>query len=274
MSSMIDCMKRRVSVRTYDPAPLSSDQNATIAKILKSNSLGPFGTQVRLELVDFAGADKAEAKKYGTYGFIRGAHCFIAGAVADGPHALLDFGYCFEKTVLELTDVNFGTCWMALTYNEKGFLERMNPGPGEALVAVSPVGVPSKEWSVLDRLVKALARPRNRKPWDRLFFETAMGMPLSPDKAGSYGAALECVRLAPSGANYQPWRIVKASSANVFHFFTIRKGARTSGELHAGIAMCNFGLAASELGLAGTWNVLGDVACPEHLDYCVSWMGE
>jgi hypothetical protein len=273
MPSKIDCMKRRVSVRTYAPTGLTSDEKNTIEGIARANSSGPFGCNVRIEVVDAGAAAGAEAKKFGTYGFIRGAQFFIAGVVQDSPQAFLDFGYCFEKTVLEVTDMNLGSCWMALTYNAKGFLEKVKLGPNEALAVVAPVGTPSPARSIIDRLVRFVARPRRRKPWTGMFFDTAIPVALSPQSAGKYAAALECVRLAPSASNCQPWRIVKASSADVFHFFAVRKGARTSGELHVGIAMCHFELAARELGCAGSWQALTGIPQAEGLDYFVSWVG-
>jgi len=273
MPSMIDCMKRRVSVRTYDPAGLTSDQKNAIEGIARANSSGPFGNNVRIEVVDAGAAAGTEAKKFGTYGFIHGARCFIAGVVQNSPQAFFDFGYCFEKTVLELTDMSLSCCWMALTYNAKGFLEKVKLEPNEALAVVAPVGTPSPARSIIDRLVRVMARPRRRKPWARLFFDGEISVELSAQSAGKYATALECVRLAPSASNYQPWRIVKASSKDEYHFYAVRKGARTSGELHVGIAMCHFELAALELGCAGAWHVLADVPQAEGLDYFVSWAG-
>ncbi len=274
MSTIAACIKRRVSVRTFEPIALSSEQKDLIAGILITNSSGPFGTPVRLELVDIGGANRVESKKYGTFGFVRGASSFMAGVAKNAEKGFLDFGYCFEKAVLELTDQNFGTCWMALTYNAEGFKERINLRADEALMIVSPIGVPSGKRAIVDLLIKAIARPRRRKPWDRLFFLDTIGASLSKASAGSYAQALECVRLAPSAVNLQPWRIVKDSARNSFHFFMKKKGSRTASELHAGIAMCHFGLATAELGLKGVWKVLDGMESPEGTHYCVSWDGE
>jgi hypothetical protein len=209
----------------------------------------------------------------GTYGFIRGTRLFIAGVITPAANALLDFGYCFEKTVLELTGMGLGTCWMALTFNKPGFSNKAGLRENEALVIVSPVGVPSKKKSVMERFVKAATGPRNKKPWQDMFFAGDDSRPLTKASAGAYAETLECVRLAPSAANYQPWHIVKAQDANTFHFFMKQKGKTTRGELHAGIAMCHFGLAAQELGLRGAWKALDGMESPG-ADYFVSWIGE
>jgi hypothetical protein len=271
-NSILFVIRRRVSVRTYDPKALSVEQKASIKNICESNTVGPFGNRCRLELVDLSEVEKAELRGMGTYGFIRGTRLFIAGVITPSAHALLDFGYCFEKTVLELTDLGLGTCWMALSFNKPGFSKKIGLRENEALVIVSPVGVPSKKKSVIERFIKTATRPRNKKPWQEFFFEGDGNKPLTKEAAGEYAEALECVRAAPSAANYQPWCIVKAPDANTFHFFMKQKGKATKGELHAGIAMCHFGLAAQELGLKGTWKIVDNMQSPG-ADYFVSWLG-
>jgi nitroreductase len=261
-----------VSVRTYEPAALSAEQKASINKICEGNTVGPFGNKCRLELVDLSEAEKAELRGMGTYGFIKGTRLFIAGVITPVANALLDFGYCFEKAALALTEMNLGTCWMALTYNKAGFSKKIGVRENEALVIVSPVGVPSKRKSLIERFIKTTTRPRNKKPWQELFFDGDINKPLAKEAAGAYAEALECVRIAPSAVNYQPWRIVKAPDTDTFHFFMKQKGKKTRGELHAGIAMCHFGLAAQELGLTGTWKIVDNMQSPG-ADYFVSWVG-
>ena len=272
MSSIISIIHRRISVRTYDPTALSIEQKASIKKICESNTMGPFGNKCRLELVDLSEAEKAELRSMGTYGFIKGTRLFIAGVITPAANALLDFGYCFEKTVLELTGLDLGTCWMALSFNKPGFSRKAGVQENEALVIVSPVGVPSKKKSLIERFIKTTARSRNKKPWQELFFDGDVNKPLSKTAAGEYVEAFECVRIAPSAANYQPWRIVKAPGSDTFHFFMKQKGKKTRGELHAGIAMCHFGLAAQELGFKGTWKIIDTMQSPG-ADYFVSWIG-
>ena len=270
-NSILEVIHRRVSVRTYYPAALSAEQKASIKKICESNTVGPFGNRCRLELIDLSEAEKADLRRLGTYGFIRGTRLFIAGVITPAANALLDFGYCFEKAVLELTGLGLGTCWMALTFNKPGFSKKTGLGENEALVIVSPVGVPAKRKSLVDRLLKITNRSRSRKPWQELFFDDAINTPLGREAAGPYAEALECVRIAPSGVNYQPWRIVKERGGRRFHFFMKQKGGKNRGELHAGIAMCHFGLAAQELSLKGAWLIIDGKEIPG-ADYFASWV--
>ncbi|HUI93029.1 MAG TPA: nitroreductase family protein [Chitinivibrionales bacterium] len=273
MSSMIELIRRRVSVRTYDPMPLSDEQKASIRNICQSNTIGTFGNKCRLELIDLAEAEKAGPRRFGTYGFIKGARLFIAGVTTPAARAFLDFGYCFEKAVLELTGLGLGTCWMALTFNRQGFAKKAGLRDGEKLVIVSPVGIPSGKRSLVDVLIKITNRSRVRKPWRELFFDGDGNKPLTQGAAGRYAEALECVRLAPSGVNYQPWRIIRETPRDTFHFYAKRADAKARGELHAGIAMANFECAAQELGLKGAWRIIDGKEMPG-ADYFVSWIGE
>jgi hypothetical protein len=124
--------------------------------------------------------------------------------------------------------------------------------------AISPVGYPAQKRSLTDRAFRFMAKSDRRKAWAELFFDERPGNPLVKDKAGACAKALESVRIGPSASNRQPWRIVCEGQS--CHFFL----ARTPGydkllgeirlqEVDMGIALCHFDLAATELGIAGSW---------------------
>lgn len=92
---------------------------------------------------------------------------------------------------------------------------------------------------------------------------------------------LECVRIAPSAGNFQPWRIIMENDC--FHFFLYEKvwynnhkryeGARLQ-NIDIGIAMAHFDLAASELGLSGKWQISAPNLEKGILKYIVSWVSD
>ena len=92
-----------------------------------------------------------------------------------------------------------------------------------------------------------------RLPFEELFFDGAMQIPLTKEKAGELLVPLEMVRLAPSAVNKQPWRVVAENE--MIHFYLKRsKGFGKEGKLDMqmidmGIALCHFELAAKECGL-------------------------
>ncbi|MBN1979978.1 MAG: hypothetical protein JW795_00495, partial [Chitinivibrionales bacterium] len=102
--------------------------------------------------------------------------------------------------------------------------------------------------------------------------------PLLPSEAGAYHQVLEMVRLAPSAANKQPWRVIKQE--HLFHFcldhskmyrlifkhFDIQR-------LDIGIALCHFELTAREKSLNGGWCFHPEVqkTLPENVSYVTTW---
>ena len=92
-----EIIRRRCSWRSYSGDPIDENILAQLDSFIKALSSPPFGSKTRFRII--TSPDKKEGVK-GTYGVIRGAATFIAGAVNDNPKALEDFGYQFEKIIL------------------------------------------------------------------------------------------------------------------------------------------------------------------------------
>jgi nitroreductase len=272
LSSSIQTIHRRISIRSY-LRRLLDDEQELVRRALASLPRPPFGSAVHIELIDGDAIDRTVIKKLGTYGFVQGTSQYLVGAVRSGERALMDFGYCFEKAVLDATALGFGTCWMALTFKRDEFGRAVRLQKNEIMPAISPIGVPLSKRSLFEKFLHLVAKSRKRKPWKELFFSGSPDTPLSMEAAGPYAKALECVRLAPSGVNMQPWRIVKDPDRSVYHFYTQMAGPESSGQLHAGIAMCHFAFAAQELGLAGSWTLHAQAPEFDGLRHAVTWVG-
>jgi nitroreductase len=241
----------------------------------RENSRGPFGNLVRFELVDLTEAERAELKSLGTYGVIKGASLFIAGAVKKGARAMEDFGFCMERNVLFATTLGLGTCWLGGTLNRAGFARKIGLTAEELMPAVSPVGYPAGKRSLTDRAFRFMAKSDRRKPWVELFFDGRPGNPLTRENAGVLAEALEAVRLGPSASNRQPWRVVLEGTS--CHFFLQRTPGydKMTGEIKLqdvdmGIAQCHFELAAGELGVRGGWREAKLAFDAGTLEYVVS----
>ena len=263
MDPVTEAIKRRYSCRNYSEAPLSPKVVQQIEALLEGSHTGPFGNTVRFKLLDF-GQDGARSGRLGTYGFIRNARMFVAGAVRPAEQYLTDYGYCLERVVLALTRLDLGTCWLAATFDRARLKAQFGLAAGEAIPAVTPVGYPADGKTVVGHLIRLMARSDKRRPWPDLFHETASGQPLSPEAAGAYSEALECVRLAPSTANRQPWRVFANVEDEVFDFY-----ARGKPSVDLGIAMLHFEQAAEEAGLKGEWS-RREAARPG-LTYVATW---
>ncbi len=256
--SPIETMRKRSSCRTYGDAPLDRATRDLLRAFLRGNTRGPFGNALRFVLVDLSEAERGELRSLGTYGVIRGAGLFVAGAVARGPRALEDYGFGMERNILYATALGLGTCWLGGTLNRAGFARKIGLAAGELLPAISPVGAPAARPSLVDRAFRFAARSGSRKPWEELFFADRPGDPLPQESAGALGRALASVRLAPSASNRQPWRVVREGASCHFFLQRTRGYDKVTGEVRLqevdmGIALCHFALAAEELGIPGGW---------------------
>ncbi len=278
--SVAELIARRRSCRVFDGRPLQPAVRQELAAYTQRPLPAPFGSAVRLCVLE-ARPDQPRSEKLGTYGVIRGARAFLAGAVRRGPMDLEDFGFVFEGAVLKATELGLGTCWLGGTFARSSFAAALDLAPNEVLPAVSPVGYPAGRATLIDATFRAVARSDTRKPWHELFFAESFSHPLSRDQAGAYAAPLEMVRLAPSASNRQPWRISRDEDQKAFHFFMVRtRGYRVPGgidlqRVDMGIAMCHFALTAEEVGLRGAWRrVASPPKAPTEGHYIASWIEE
>jgi nitroreductase len=274
--TVIETIKVRRSCRTYDARPLDRDCVPEWTAFLESNTEGPFGGGIRFRLLEFDRMEADALRTLGTYGVIRGARQFIIGAVGMRPKAMEDFGYCMEKNVLKATATGLGTCWLGGTFRRSGFARQMNLQEGEVLPAVTPLGFPGDRRSLTDRFFRFSAGSDKRMPWGGLFFDRAVDTPLAQEAAGRFATPLECVRLAPSASNRQPWRIVREGAD--YHLYL----SKTPGygkfspdirmqNIDMGIAMCHFALASKELGINGAWRLDASRMGMGGWEYIATW---
>ncbi|MBU1965208.1 MAG: nitroreductase family protein [Proteobacteria bacterium] len=277
--TIIEAIKIRKSCRTYSNRAIEQDTLAELRQFLTSNTKTPFESNVRFHLIDFNEMEIGELKNLTTYGVIKGARQFIVGAVEKQPKAMEDYGYCMERNILKATSMGLGACWLGGTFKRSGFAGKINLGENELLPVISPVGYSSDKRSIVDRMFRFVAASDKRKPWNELFYLHDIETPLDKGNSDSFDSPLECVRIAPSASNKQPWRIIKGRDKDAFHFYL----KRTSGyeniikdiklqNVDMGIAMCHFELSTVELGLKGYWRVTDPKIKSDGMEYIVSWV--
>jgi len=270
-------MQTRRSCRTFSPEPVEADKIEALKRFLAGNRQGPFGATLRFELFDFGAMSKEAIRACGTYGVIRSARRFIVGAVEKKTGALEDFGYGMERNILHAQSLGLSTCWLGGTFKRTGFSERIGLRKNEVLPAVAPVGYAANRRSIVDRVLRMSAGSDRRKPWADLFFDRELRT-LSECDAGPYKLVLECLRLAPSAVNKQPWCIMKDGTR--YHFY-LERSLGYSGEygeiqlqnVDMGIAMCHFEFSARELGLEGSWLSENPGLPSKTWEYIATWQG-
>ena len=283
-SPITELIRKRRSIRTYSGKPLPDPALRALGQTCSDLTRGPLGSFCRFALVHLSDSGEknetlSPALRPGTYGLIRNARSYIVGAIHPGRFE--DYGYLMETIVLQATDLGLGTCWLGGTFSRSSFSRIIGLQQDERLPAVSPVGFAAAHRHPAATLVSAVARSTYRKSWERLFYREDFEHPMSSEQSvtmwpESLTTALEMIRLAPSSANRQPWRILM-SSPEVVHFFLYRTGIGTGGGaggwLDIGIAMCHFELSLRAHGIIGSWCNEDPGLTSKNLEYRVSWRG-
>ncbi len=270
MESMIDIIKKRISVRSYSGKNLEEIKKKELMDYLEKHHTGPFGNNVRFQLVEASDYDLEEIKRLGTYGMIKGAKLYLAGAVFLSEKAMEDFGYCMEAAILKAAEMGIGTCWLGGSLDRSVFGQKIGIKKGEVIPAVTPLGYAAEKRSREDEYVRKRVGADNRKDFNKLFFMDIKGNP--------YEASFEAVRLAPSASNKQPWRVIKENGGKSFHFYLDEdynynnrfKDIKLQ-NIDIGIAMCHFEFVSRELDLKGKWVIERPGTKADDLIYIVSW---
>jgi len=272
-----EIIKKRMSVRTYLAQPIPSEMKDALRELFSSLQ-GPFGRNVRFNLIETELARMKSKANLGTYGVIRGASTYIVAVVEKSDHDLENYGYSFEKVILFATSLGLGTCWLGGTFKKSEFSKAIEQKDHEALPCISPIGYANSNKSLIDSAMRFVAGSKNRKKWDELFFSYDFKHHLSESAAGKYFSALEMLRLAPSASNKQPWRIVKDSDKCHFYLQHTKGYEKLMAfdlqRVDIGIAMCHFEMTAQEQGIEGKWMVSdpGNINTPQDTEYIVSWV--
>jgi len=276
-----EIIRQRFSCRRYRDTPIGVEERRRLEAFLASSTESPLGSTARFHLVAATEESQQSLQGLGTYGTIRNPTAFIIGAVKPGGKNLEGFGYLLERAVLYATDLGLGTCWLGGFFTRSSFSRAIRLSGTETIPAVIAMGTKASPSAEAD-VFRQIANGAHRRPWEQLFFDGSFGVPLTRDVAGPCAEPLEMVRLGPSASNKQPWRVVRDGAG--WHFYVHRtpgyhnvftKLARVVDLqlVDLGIALCHFGLTASELGLPGAWQVRDPgIERPNDLtEYVVSW---
>lgn len=281
-NSIINLIKERVSRRDYLPLEIEKLKFKEIQRIIKKPLKGPFGCKSHFHLIDTKNEDPNLKVRIGTYGMVSGARYYLVCVTKKTNLDTIESGYSFEKIILKATDLKLGTVWLGAKYANKN-LEKVIPlSNNEYIPAMSPIGYPKDNLTLKESFIYWGVKARKRKPWSQIFFKKDFSHSLIEEEAGDYSIPLEMVRLAPSGSNAQPWRILVNDDLTRFHFY-IEKRSKISSQkiskinlLDIGIAMSHFDLAINELKLNGKWikeNPNLDIK-NRNLFYIASWQAK
>ena len=271
--SVEEVVKNRYSVRTYDKRPVEKEVKEKL--LVYANELqNPLGPKIKIQFIEKELAPNGE--KLGTYGVIKGAKSYLGVTVPQEEYAPEAVGYEFEQLVLYATSLGLGTCWLGGTFNRSAFVSAMDIAEGDIFPILSPLGYPAQKRSITEQMMRRSIKADRRLEWNELFFEGNFAKPLSAEAAGEYRFPLEMIRLAPSAANKQPWRVVV--SGNAVHFFEkhtmrVEAGSVDMQRIDVGITVCHFHLALLEQKKTGHFErMVPEFEIPKDTTYIVSWI--
>lgn len=258
---IIQAMKERRSVRSFNGEPLGSDMVAELNKAIEE-SYTLFGGSVTIRLKSF---DLKGEFKPSTYGVIKGATEFFLMAIGEGEEPDLTAGFRFEQVVLKAWQLGLGTCWIAGTYKGSQFDTRETWPDGESLKIICPVGYAVKP-RLMEKMMRLTVGSNNRKPYDSLFFDNEFNNPLNRDS--KFGEALEMMRLAPSSTNSQPWRALVKEDRVLFYY----KPKYPITVIDMGIGICHFYQTEKFNGFNGTFEKETEApVAPEDWKYLITY---
>ncbi len=233
--TIIETVKTRRSVRTFDGNPLTQEDREKLSGYIQTIS-NPYGIPVEFVLLD--------AKEHGLSSpVLTGEPMYVAAKVDRVPHAEEAFGFSFEKLVLFACSLGIGTTWIGGTMKREFFEKAADVKENQMMPCISPLGYPAKKMSTRETIMRKGVKADARKPASELFFDKDFLIPLVEENVG-IAEALEMVRLAPSAVNLQPWRVIREGKN--YHFYLkhtrgyVGKATGDLQKIDMGIALCHF----------------------------------
>lgn len=265
MSELLELIKTRKSVRTFDGSQISEEDRNSIEKYMQEVS-NPFDIPVKFVLLD--------AEENGLSSpVLTGEKLYIAGKVEKKPFADIAFGYSFEKVLLHAWSLGVGSVWIGGTMKRELFESAAGLGQGEIMPCISPLGYPAKKRSVKDTMMRKGIGADSRFDNSKLFYANEWGNPLEISE--ELADVFEMVRWAPSAVNKQPWRVI--CKDGIYHLFEKKdKGYDNpkTGDLQkidVGIALCHLVLGLENIGKAVELEVSDPgIEIPSDAEYIVS----
>ena len=209
-------------------------------KIKELNEIYP---ELRIEIIKKSIKEILPALK-GKYGNFTDSPAFMVFFINDnGENSWTKMGYMGEAAILEATALGLGSCWIGARYIPDRSRLKLNLKRGERLVAVSPIGYSSEDYSLTRHFISKLFPHRDRKDVREL----------CPDGYGSdwpgwVKNAIKLGSFAPSRLNRQPWRFYYGDDKLVVDC----KGEPSAYKrLECGIALLHLEIGALDGGVSG-----------------------
>lgn len=237
---MIDAILKRVSTRTFHKETFSEQEITKINEVvLRHHKIkGSFNNLFEFTF-NLNDSQVEGGRKISTYGLIKNVPAFIGAASENSFESIIDFGFVFENLILSLTKLGYDTCWLAGSFKKSDY--RKSLLKDEIIPAISPVGHKSRRRSLADMAIRTFAQSKNRLDYSILFKYYETELPYDMTKETIITQCLDLVRVGPSAANKQPWRLY--IDGDKIHFYIERTDNYPSKSLGYDIQALDMGIA-------------------------------
>jgi len=273
---MLDAINKRVSTRTFKNEVLTKEQITEIKGIVEKHKeiKGPFDHTVELTF-NLSDPKELEGKKIGTYGVIKNMHAYIGGVSLEARSSLIDFGYVFERLILELTDRDYDTCWLGGFFKRGNYRKGLQPN--EVIPAISPIGFRADKRSFLEKKIRKGAQSHKRIRFGDLFQYFDVEEELEDKADSKFVEIMHLIRKAPSASNKQPWRFYVSSNHESVHVYLKRNEGYAASlgydiqALDIGIALAHLEIGLDHYNLKFEKEVLKEDVFFDGLEYIITY---
>lgn len=206
----IEELKRRRSVRSYSPTPLTEQQIAAIKAAITAVNSHEAGLHFSLV------TNSSEAfKGFGrSYGMLRGVNNYIVLAIDSSSYDYMEekAGYYAQMLVTKIVAMGLGTCFVGGTFSRKHVGVPMRAG--WTIPAVITLGYPAVTAdSTIARLAKKIAKRHSKSP-EEFYCDNGLTITDAYKLFPMLPQALEAVSCAPSALNKQPETFAVTENCN------------------------------------------------------------
>jgi nitroreductase len=244
-------IENRKSVREYQKKQLSSSEIKALKESLEEVNVLKKNIEVDFVFIE-DGWEKEDILK-GRAGYVGNpilAPHYIALLSEQQEGYLFNTAYILEQVVLKAVELNIGSCWVSVEKDANGLKSDLGiDKPGE-IVAMIALGYPKTHIPFTKK------SGSSRIAVEDFVFKGEWGKSISHEELEMMGIEriLHSIRLAPSWANLQPWKLIVDNDKII-----LSVGGKDVDEKHlmldAGIMMLYMEKAFNQEGLVAQWSI-------------------
>ncbi len=249
--TFINLVENRKSVREYQKKLLGSKELGTLEEFLKEVDI--LLKNIAVEFVFIEDGWQKESILQGRVGYVGNpvlAPHYIALLSEEKEGYLLNTAYILEQIVLKAVELDIGSCWVSVEKDSSQLKKDLGiEKPGE-LIAMIALGYPKTHIPYTKK------SGTSRIGVEDFVFKGEWGKVPTHEELEMMGIerALHSIRLAPSWANLQPWRLIIDKDQII-----LTVGGKDVDKKHlmldAGIMMLYMKKAFSHVGISANWSI-------------------